>query len=257
MFGSKRVTRVESESTPDSESENEGFSLEDLGTAYAQALDKSNEPAHEGDLAEHEPSEGGADKTVPRHGQETETLTPPIVSETDGVAVQPESIIEAMLFLGASNNEPLSSQRILELIRGMNQQELVRIIDGLNQRYRQNGRAFEIVADAGGYRLQLSQDLWLVRDRFYGKVKETQLTQSAIDCLALVAYQPGITRAEIEAQWNQPASNMLATLVRRGLLKVEKSDSSSGSTMQFFTTDRFLEIAGLSSLSDLPSSEEA
>ena len=115
-----------------------------------------------------------------------------------------------------------------------------------------------IVRDSGGYRLELVPELHVVRDRFYGKVKETQLTQSAIDCLSLVAYQPGSTREELERQWNQPAASMLSTLVRKGLLKIERRPVQNGLEEQshYYTTDRFLEIVGLESLADLPLSED-
>jgi segregation and condensation protein B len=97
----------------------------------------------------------------------------------------------------------------------------------------------------------------LVRDKFYSKAKETQLTQSAIDCLALVAYQPGITREEIEKQWNQPAASMLSNLVRRGLLRIEKPSTAPASHPgNYFTTDRFLDVIGLDSLDDLPLADE-
>jgi segregation and condensation protein B len=96
----------------------------------------------------------------------------------------------------------------------------------------------------------------VVRDRFYGKQKETQLNQAAIDCLSLVAYQPGISRQKLEQQWNQPAGALLAMLIRKGLIRLEKDDSTGTIESRYFTTDRFLDIIGLSSLDDLPHSED-
>ncbi len=258
MFGRKGVKRVESIQTDETDvAASEGFSLEELGSAYAiaieQALVESNSASESAINAENMPS-----KNVFSEVDHEEMLRAPDVTETDGVPTTPETILEAMLFLGTSNNRPLAVDNLMELFRGITAAELDAAVDSLNALYRAHNRAMMIVREADGYRLQLVPELHLIRDRFYGKIKETQLTQSAIDCLSLVAYQPGATREELEKQWNQPAASMLGMLVRKGLLKIEKRPSQSGSGDQshYFTTDRFLEIIGLKSLDDLPRSED-
>ena len=258
MFGRKGVKRVESiENEERDEVESEGFSLEELGSAYAIAIEQASGDARSlnesaSDAVKIEPSDLSDEPTL------EEMLEAPIATETDGVQVTPETILEAMLFLGTSNNRPIAVDTLRELFRGITVAELDEAVDALNRLYRAHDRAMTIVRDSGGYRLQLVPELHVVRDRFYGKVKETQLTQSAIDCLSLVAYQPGSTREELERQWNQPAASMLSTLVRKGLLKIERRPVQNGSEEQshYYTTDRFLEIIGLESLADLPLSED-
>jgi segregation and condensation protein B len=90
-----------------------------------------------------------------------------------------------------------------------------------------------------------------LRDRFQGKVREVSLQQAAIDCLAMIAYTPGITRQEIENLWGNSPTGTLNLLIRKGLLRAEKD----GPATRYFTTDKFLEIAGLTSLDDLPREE--
>ena len=248
MFGRKGVRRVESiESEEAIKTESEGFSLEELGSAYALAIGQAK-----GDvLSLTESSESVAVST------QDVMLDPPNAIETDGVPVTPETILEAILFLGTSNNRPIPIDKLLELFRGMSASEVDEVVDSLNALYQKNNRAMTIIKTSGGYHLQLVPEMHLVRDRFYGKIKETQLTQSAIDCLSLVAYQPGITRDELEIQWNQPAANMLSMLVRKGLLRIENLAQSSGvAVSHYHTTDRFLDIIGLESLADLPLSED-
>ena len=258
MFGRKGVKRFESIETEELDgAESEGFSLEELGSAYAIAIEQaSGENTAIGESAT--ATENKTPKNLHSQVAQDELLNAPNVSETDGVPTSPESILEAMLFLGTSNNRPLAIDNFLELFRGVTVAELDAAVDSLNVLYRTHDRAMMIVRDSDGYRLQLVPELHLVRDRFYGKIKETQLTQSAIDCLSLVAYQPGSTREELEKQWNQPAASMLNMLVRKGLLKIEKrpSQSGPGERLHYFTTDRFLEIIGLKSLDDLPLSDD-
>ena len=260
MFGRKglkRIEQVESDQLPIEVSEaSEGFSLEELSRAYTTALQNSShdpdanpqQTSSHHETLELDPSDFSSVKE--------ELLDAPVVDETDGVPLRPESILEAVLFLGNSNNQAIAIPKLVELFRNLSADEIDQCIDDLNQSYRQNERAFEIVKEGSGYRLQLTPDLSLVRDRFYGKQKETQLNQAAIDCLSLVAYQPGINREKIEQQWSQPAGTMLAMLLRKGLLRIEKSTSNAVSETRYFTTERFLETIGLASLEDLPLAED-
>ena len=258
MFGRKGVRRVESiENQEVDEVESEGFSLEELGSAYAMAIEQAS-----GDVASLNESDSEAVNQLPSVLSDESTLEAmleaPNPTESDGVQVTPETILEAMLFLGTSDNRPITIDKLRELFRGITVAELDEAVDSLNRLYRAHDRAMTIVRDSGGYSLQLVPELHRVRDRFYGKVKETQLSQSAIDCLSLVAYQPGSTREELERQWNQPAASMLSTLVRKGLLKIERrpSQNSPEEKSHYYTTERFLEIVGLKSLDDLPLSED-
>jgi len=256
MFGRKGVKRVEAIETDETDAvENGGFSLEELGTAYAVAIEQASGDGNTSNALGPEKSQSVDSGT---DAKPEEMLDAPEGTETDGVPVTADSILEAMLFLGSSNNRPTAIDKLLELFRGVTAEELEESVNSLNALYRQHKRAMIIVRVSGGYHLQLAPELHLVRDRFYGKVKETQLTQAAIDCLSLVAYQPGATRESIEKQWNQPAAGMLSTLVRKGLLRIEKRPAKdrSGEDSHYFTTDRFLEIIGLESLEDLPSSED-
>jgi segregation and condensation protein B len=265
MFGRKGVKRIESiesESTDDTAQAEVGFSLDELGSAYEEAIRGAIIDANATDA--HSAAESSADAAAAIDGEHAAIeimLDAPEALESDGVPVTPESILEAMLFVGSGNNQGLDTAKFVEMLRGVTTSDVDAMVESLNELYRTQHRAMEIVRDTGGYRMQLASDLNIVRDRFYGKVRETTLTQSAIDCLALVAYQPGITREEIEKQWNQPASAMLSTLVRKGLLRIDRAEAPAEpkvnkAVQRYYTTDRFLEIIGLDSLSDLPQTED-
>ncbi len=252
MFGRnrKKIVPIESEGGEQREGSDEGsegaISLEDLGNAYAKAVESisPSEP-----LSVYSPVEND---TEPNNSQdsllEEETLDAPEVGDADHVPISTESVLEAILFLGTSDSKPIDGDKLQALFRNVPLEEIDEGVARLNRKYRSDSRPFEIVQEKGGYRMQLIGEMGFVRDRFYGKVKEVQLPQAAIDCLALVAYQPGITREEVEHLWGQPPSGTLNMLVRKGLLHVEKVDGK----LSYFTTERFLEIVGIESVEDLP-----
>ncbi|XZE33223.1 SMC-Scp complex subunit ScpB [Pirellulaceae bacterium SH501] len=255
VFGRKikKIEPIESDPVEEviaEESQDTGLSLEDLGNAYARAIEeRTGSEEGEAEAASDEPSVVSFSPAVEEALEET--LDAPEVGETDHVPVTTETVLESILFLGTPDSRPIDVEKIQSLFRNMPREEIEEAVARLNQKYRQQGRAFEIVFERGGYRLQLTQAMTLVRERFYGKVKEVQLPQSAIDCLALVAYQPGISREHVESLWGQPPHGTLNMLVRKGLLRAEKE----GNAITYYTTDRFLEVVGVDSIEDLPREE--
>ena len=126
----------------------------------------------------------------------------------------------------------------------------------MNRRYAARGAPYRIVGEGDGYRLTLRREFHPLRNRFYGRIREARLSQAAIDVLALVAYQQPITGEKIGRLRGKPSSHVLAHLVRRGLLRIERPDPKRR-TPHYYTTDRFLRLFNLQSLDDLPRSEDA
>ena len=130
------------------------------------------------------------------------------------------------------------------------------LVRDLNRGYAAGGCPYEIVGEGDGYRLVLRREHDALRNRFFGRIRETRLSQPAIDVLALVAYQQPITAEQVRQQRDKPSSHILAHLVRRGLLRIERPDPKRR-TAHYHTTDRFSKLFNLQSLDDLPRSEDA
>ena len=114
---------------------------------------------------------------------------------------------------------------------------------------------YRIVGAGSGYRLSLLEAFDSVRDRFHGRVRQARLSQAAVDVLAIVAYRQPLTSDEISSLRGTPSGNLLRQLVRRRLLRIERSEGKR-QPAEYFTTDRFLELFRLESLEDLPQAEE-
>ena len=172
----------------------------------------------------------------------------------------PLTILEAMLFVGDRENRPLVLGKAAELMRNVSEAEAREAIDALNRRYELSGAPYRVVEEAGngetgGWRLALCPEFAPVRERFLGKVKEFRLSQRAIDLLALVAYRQPISLAEIQADRTGTAP-VLAQLVKRGVIAVEKKTVEKKQVSYYRTTDRFLKLLGINSLDDLPIVDE-
>lgn len=233
------------------EDEEEGFSLDDLGAAYAKAMAESGLLPP---MSEQPGQASGADDPPIEHADSEPT------SHEDDVegGVSPLSIVEAALFIGHPENKPLTAAQMAATMRGVSAEEVDEIVLQLNEIYRQNGHAFQIVQRDSGYVLGISHELRSVRSAFYGKVRETRLNQAAIDVLALVAYQPGITSATISEQRGKDSGAIVNQMVRRELLEVRREPREDGKPLTcYYPSARLLNLLGLRSLEDLPHVDEA
>lgn len=222
-----------------------GLSLSDLSTAFAEMLSVGQDPYGE-PLPTVEPN--AADEPAP-------SAQAGAAPEADPCPVTPRSILEAMLFVGAADNQPLASERVAGLMRGVRPAEIDELVRELNEQYRAGACPYQIVGEAGGYRLVLSDAYQRLRDKFYGRTRQTRLSPAAIEILSIIAYQGPQTAIEVERVRGRPCGALLSQLVRRQLLAVVR-DSAAPRTVRYQTTPRFLQLFRLETLDDLPRSQD-
>jgi len=177
-------------------------------------------------------------------------------SEKEHCEISPRTIFEAMLFVGNRENKPLTPEHAVELMRNVSPEELVAIVRELNDKYARMNAPYHIIGEDNGFRMVLRPEFEPVRAGFYNKVRETKLSQAAIDVLAVVAYRQPVSAEEVQQIRKSPSQSILQQLVKRGLIDTQKILNKKKATTLFRTTDRFLKLFQLESLDDLPTAEE-
>ncbi len=218
--------------------EEAGLSLDQLSDALAGLLRTGDDPYAP-------PAVDPADDREPAENAEVE----------DTCELGPRTILEAMLFVGHPQNEPLPSNQVAALMRGVRPAEIDSLVCELNRDYEARGCPYTIVAEGAGYRLTLRAEFARMRDKFYGKARQARLSQAAIEVLAAVAYNQPITADEVGRLRGTACGHVLLQLVRRQLLCLERAAGPSRKA-QYRTTPRFLELFGLASLAELPRSAD-
>jgi segregation and condensation protein B len=148
--------------------------------------------------------------------------------------------------------EPLTAQRLAELVPGASVGAIREIVTELNAEYAEQGRGFEIAEVAGGWQLRTSADLAEYVQALHPR-RAARLSRAALETLAVVGYKQPITRAEIEHVRGVDAGAVLRGLLERDLVRIAGHREIPGRPMLYATTRRFLEVFGLASLEDLPS----
>jgi segregation and condensation protein B len=177
------------------------------------------------------------------------------LADDDSLPVTPRMIVEGMLFVGGAESRSLSSAEMASYIRDVEPAEVERIVAELNAGYREDEAAYEIAGDANGYRLQLRSEWGQMRDRIRGRTRSAKLSPAAIEVLSIVAYRQGVTGEEINRLRNAKCHALTAQLVRRQLVRVERSTQSPRGA-RYFTTERFNQLFGVATAADLPKSED-
>jgi segregation and condensation protein B len=232
------------------EPNDEGSSLEELSQAYAAILARGADP-----YADAAPDGAAEDILAP--GAQIGDDTPQQRSGDQDVAfaVTPRSILEAILFVGHPTGEPLMSERIAALMRGVRPAEIDEMVQELNAEYVAARAPYSIVSVGAGYQLALRPEFGSLRDAFHGRTREARLSQAAIDVLAIVGYHQPIAADEIERLRGKPSGAILSLLLRRDLLSLERLPEKKANPL-YRTTHRFLVLFGLEDLKELPRSQE-
>lgn len=156
--------------------------------------------------------------------------------------------IEAILYV---SGDPVSLAR-LEAIFAPDEVEkpdLKEALAALRRHYM--GRGVELQEVGGGYQLRTSPELGPILARL-DMPRPVKLSQAALETLAIIAYRQPVTRADAEEVRGVDCGAVFRTMVERGLVRVVGKKDVPGRPMLYGTTRKFLEVFGLSSLTDLP-----
>lgn len=177
--------------------------------------------------------------------------------ETDDPSVTDDvdlAVMEALLF---STHHPLTAGRLGELMELDSTKPIRRGIKALNAQYESTGRSFRIEQVAGGYQLLTLPEYGEFLKKLHQREVDAKLTKAALETLAIIAWKQPILRADIEAIRGVACGETIRSLMEKHLVKIAGRAEEPGRPILYGTTKRFLELFGLNSLKDLPSSDGA
>jgi len=161
--------------------------------------------------------------------------------------------IEAILFV---SEHPVSLSRLEGLVETVDRPQIRQYLAELGADYDSQGRAFALQEIAGGYQLTTRPECAETIAKLQKSRADHRLSTAALETLAIVAYKQPIGRADIESIRGVQSGPLLRALLDRGLVRVVGREEALGRPVLYGTSERFLEILGLSSIRDLPRPEE-
>ena len=161
-------------------------------------------------------------------------------------------IVESVLFL---ENEPLSINSISRITR-LSKDDIVKALDDIKNEFNKDFHGIELEEIGGSYQFSPKKKLWDFLKERYGKKNEKKLSRAAMETLAIIAYSQPVTRGEVETIRGVSSDNMFKILVSREIIKEVGKKDAPGKPTQYGTTNNFLKMFSLKSISELPKLDE-
>ena len=159
-----------------------------------------------------------------------------------------KGIIESILF--AAGREV----RITELMSALelSSDEVIKAVNGLKQSYKNEDRGLEIINIEDAYQLCTKKENYEYIYPIFDKRSKPNLSQAAMETLAIIAYNPRITRAEIETIRGVNSDGTIYKLLDYNLIEEAGKLDAPGKPMTYKTSKEFLKMFGISNLHELP-----
>ena len=158
--------------------------------------------------------------------------------------------IEALLFV--AGDEGLSLEEISVLLE-CSTQEVYQFLMRLQKGYEDStSRGLMLLEIGNQYQLATKKEYADVIKKYAVSPLTTNLSQAALETLAIVAYKQPLTRMEIDEIRGVQTSGALQKLTLRGLVEPKGRVEGPGRAILYGTSAYFMDYFGLKDLNDLP-----
>tara|TARA_X000000950_G_scaffold259775_1_gene328492 strand:- start:4735 stop:5259 length:525 start_codon:yes stop_codon:yes gene_type:complete len=164
---------------------------------------------------------------------------------------QAKNLIEALIF---SAEEPLSIESIRKILSTYGKFDLEKLVNDLANDYKNRGINLQSI-EKKNFFFKTSEDLGVFLNIQTEKTRN--LSQAAMETLAIISYHQPVTRAEIEKIRGKPVfRGTLDNLLELKWIKPAGRRETPGRPVTWVTDIEFLKHFGLSSIKDLPKVDE-
>lgn len=159
-----------------------------------------------------------------------------------------KQIIESIMFAVGRDISVNELASVLELAP----ENIEEIIESMRIEFDEAGRGIQIIKVNNGYQLCSRKENYEYIYQIIDKRNKPNLSQAALETLAIIAYNPRATRAEIEAIRGVNSDGTIYKLLDYGLIEDVGKADLPGRPTTYKTTPEFLKMFGYESLAKLP-----
>ena len=157
--------------------------------------------------------------------------------------------VEALLFVAS---EPLTTAE-LAAVTDAAPERVERALDALSERYAEGRSGVVLERVAGGYGFRAAKSTAEACARLLDRPLARNLSQAALETLAIIAYLQPVSRPEIARIRGVAADSAVAGLLERSLIEEAGRAETPGQPVVYRTTTVFERMFGLDSMDGLPS----
>ena len=157
-----------------------------------------------------------------------------------------EQIIEAILFAAGR----VVTEQELMIALEISKEKIEEIVNDMQEKYKDRG--IQIIKIEKGYQICSKPEYYEYIYPIIDKRTKPNLSNAALETLAIIAYNPRATRPEIEAIRGVNSDGTIYKLLDYGLIEEAGKADLPGRPTTYKTTQEFLKMFGYNSLDDLP-----
>lgn len=163
-----------------------------------------------------------------------------------------KAVLEGLLFI--VGDEGLTFDEIKSTLE-INDDKLNEIIESLKNDYLNIDRGLNITILGNRLKLTTKKEHKEYFQKLMTLSENDNLSESALEVLAIVAYNQPVTRIMVDEIRGVDSSYLIRKLVYRNLIGEVGRAETAGRPVLYGTTDLFLDYFGLKSISELPKFE--
>ena len=159
-----------------------------------------------------------------------------------------QAIIEAMLF---SSGREVTTKEIMNILE-IGSEDIEKIMQNMKLKYESEDSGIELIKVEDSYQLCTKKELYeYIYPLFDNRTKPT-ISNAALETLSIIAYNPKITIAQIEAIRGVGSDGTIYKLLEFGLIEEAGRLDAPGRPTMYKVTNQFMKMFGISSLDELP-----
>lgn len=159
-----------------------------------------------------------------------------------------KAIIEAILF--ACGRE-VGIKELMSALE-VSSEDLFAIIESMKQDYQKEDRGIEIIKVGEAFQLTTKKEYYEYIYPIFDKRSKPNLSNAALETLSIIAYNPRITKAEIESIRGVNSDGTMYKLLEYNLIENVGKADAPGRPSMYSVTNEFLKMFGITSLDELP-----
>lgn len=161
-------------------------------------------------------------------------------------------VLEGLLFVTGEDGLTLDD---IEKLLEVSNEEALTLIEEYKKSLETESRGLKLVYLGNKYKLTTKEEHKEYYELLVDKTVSSTLSQSALETLAILAYNEPISVGQIDEIRGVSSRDMVRKLLFRGLIDVAGRSDLPGKPMLYKTTDKFLDYFNLSSIDELPKIE--
>ena len=160
-----------------------------------------------------------------------------------------KAVLEGILFIVGDEGTTIKE---MSNVLDVSEEDVKKLLMELKKDYEDNGRGLRISYLGNTFKLTTKEEHKEFYEKLVTESKTTNLSNAALEVLAIIAYNEPITRLKIDEIRGVNSSQIVRRLLARGFIKICGKDETIGKPNLYKTTNEFLDYFGLSSKEDLP-----